>query len=54
MEEDRGIVLLIDERFSQTSYKKLFPEEWKQLRYVPDADSLCKTIANFWAGGGKD
>ena len=33
-EEDRGVVLLIDERFSLTSYKKLFPEEWKK-------DSLC-------------
>lgn len=29
-EEDQGIVLLIDERFSLTSYKKLFPEEWKK------------------------
>jgi DNA excision repair protein ERCC-2 len=52
-EEDRGIVLLIDERFSQTSYKKLFPEEWKNIRYEANADSIRKTIESFWAGGGK-
>jgi Rad3-related DNA helicase len=52
-EEDRGIVLLIDERFSRTSYKKLFPEEWKNIRYVANTGSIRKTIGSFWAGGGK-
>ena len=49
-EEDRGIVLLIDERFSQTSYKRLFPEEWKKIRYGANTDSMRKTIVSFWAG----
>ena len=53
-EEDRGIVLLIDERFSQTSYKKLFSQEWKKIRYVADTDSISTTIENFWSGGGKN
>ena len=52
-EEDRGVVLLIDERFSLTSYKRLFPEEWKKIRYVANTDSIRKTIGSFWAGGGK-
>ncbi|ODA40365.1 ATP-dependent DNA helicase [Desulfosporosinus sp. BG] len=47
-EEDQGIVLLIDERFSLTSYKKLFPEEWGMIRYVANPGSICKTIKSFW------
>jgi len=49
-EEDRGIVLLIDERFSQMSYKRLFPEQWKKIRYGANTDSLRKKIGSFWAG----
>jgi len=48
-EEDRGIVLLIDERFSLYSYKTVFPEEWKKVRYVANAESIRKTIGSFWA-----
>ena len=47
-EEDRGIVLLIDERFSRSSYKMVFPEEWKNVRYTANAESIRKTIGNFW------
>lgn len=50
-EEDRGIVLLIDERFSLLSYKKLFPEEWKKINFVSNAESIRKTIGSFWTGG---
>jgi len=50
-EEDRGIVLLIDERFSQTSYKKLFPEEWTVIRSVENVDSVREMIKSFWARG---
>jgi DNA excision repair protein ERCC-2 len=49
-EEDRGIVLLIDERFSLRPYKQLFPEEWKEIHYVANADLIRKTIGNFWTG----
>ena len=52
-EVDRGIVLLIDERFSQTSYKKLFPEEWKKIRYGANTDGMRKMIESFWAGNGE-
>ena len=47
-EEDRGIALLIDERFSQASYKKLFPEEWEKVRYVRNADNIRTTMERFW------
>ncbi len=48
-EEDRGIVLLVDARFSLSSYKKLFPEDWKKVHYTANAESIRKTIRNFWA-----
>jgi len=31
----------------------LFPEEWKNIRYVANTGSIRKTIGSFWAGGGK-
>jgi DNA excision repair protein ERCC-2 len=49
-EEDRGIVLLIDDRFFLSSYKKLFPEEWKKVHYVANPDNIRETIESFWAG----
>jgi DNA excision repair protein ERCC-2 len=50
-EEDRGIVLLIDQRFSLPAYKKLFPEECKKVHYVANAESIRKIIGSFWIGG---
>ena len=32
--EDRGVVLLLDERFLQRAYKELFPEEREGMRFV--------------------
>ncbi|WP_051620308.1 ATP-dependent DNA helicase [Paenibacillus sp. UNC451MF] len=33
-ESDRGTLLLIDDRFSQTKYQQLLPEEWKPLKAI--------------------
>ena len=47
--DDRGVVLLIDNRFALFSYKKLFPEDWKKVRYASNANSIRETIEGFWA-----
>ncbi|OLN27813.1 hypothetical protein DSOL_4361 [Desulfosporosinus metallidurans] len=47
-ENDRGVVLLIDERFAQSSYKKLFPEEWIKVHYVKNAEGIRVAVADFW------
>ncbi len=47
-EKDRGVVLLIDERFGQSSYRKLFPEEWTNVFYGRTINSILSTIRNFW------
>lgn len=47
-ENDRGVVLLIDERFSKTSYRKLFPDEWKSLSKCGTVDTIFSCVKNFW------
>lgn len=44
---DRGVVLLIDARFNETRYRRLFPPWWKYSR-VRHAASLRDAIQQFW------
>ncbi len=46
--EDRGVVVLVDDRYAEEKYKALFPEHWKQVKYAGSASSLAETIRNFW------
>lgn len=47
-EEDKGIVLLIDERFIHRKYYKLFPKEWNNPRICKNSNELGITIGGFW------
>jgi DNA excision repair protein ERCC-2 len=47
-EQDRGIVVLIDDRFDQTGYKKLFPKEWEGYLVAKNINRLDEIIAEFW------
>lgn len=49
-EEDKGIVMLIDERFSYPSYKDLFPVHWSKYCKVRDIKAIGKNISEFWSG----
>ncbi len=46
-EEDHGIILLVDERFSWNQYKTLFPQEWRPIR-VTSEDELTTSLDHFW------
>jgi DNA excision repair protein ERCC-2 len=46
-ENDRGTVLLIDERFSRPVYRSLLPSYWQPVR-VGDQDKLREALAAFW------
>ena len=46
-EEDRGVVLLLEERFNQTHYTKLFPREWSGYRQV-SVSNVKSEILRFW------
>ena len=44
---DRGAILLLDERFMQTSYQQLFPKEWYPYEVVT-RNNLREKLEKFW------
>jgi DNA excision repair protein ERCC-2 len=46
-EKDRGVVLLIDQRYSRYQYKSLLREEWDPVR-VQDPRQLADGLQKFW------
>lgn len=46
-QEDRGIILLLDERFLQVDYAPLFPREWKE-RKVCNLKQIKEEVKRFW------
>jgi DNA excision repair protein ERCC-2 len=46
-ETDHGVVLLIDARFNEVRYRRLFPAWWKYLR-VRHTDGLREALGSFW------
>ncbi len=46
-EDDRGVVALLDNRFTSQSYKALFPREWKGYKTVT-TKSVKNEISQFW------
>jgi DNA excision repair protein ERCC-2 len=47
-ENDRGAVLLIDERFAHRAYKQLYPKHWEHFKIVRDEQALNRTLGEFW------
>ncbi len=47
-EEDRGFVLLIDDRYATPAYHSLFPAEWKPVD-VQDGEELSSVLSEFWS-----
>ena len=47
-EQDRGSVLLIDSRFSQPSYRRLFPQHWDLPRRVRRSEEISGLLQEFW------
>lgn len=47
-EDDRGVIVLIDDRFRDPIYKKSIPALWHGMRYVGDAKELKERIEAFW------
>ena len=45
--EDVGIIALLDERFLQYSYYRLFPREWEDFQTV-SVNTVAKRVERFW------
>ena len=46
-ETDRGVVLLIDRRFSEPRYRRLFPPWWQPVR-VKTCGEMQDALRKFW------
>lgn len=47
-QKDRGIILLLDERFCSPDYRNLFPREWKEYKVCTRKDTEVE-LNRFWA-----
>ena len=52
-EEDRGIAILIDDRFASPQYRALFPEHWRHAKFVSQPKSLNILLDAFWNNKNK-
>ncbi len=48
-EQDRGVVVLLDQRFPQSADAQYLPVQWS-LVYGKDPDSLELSLTEFWHG----
>lgn len=46
-EEDKGVILLIDNRYARYEYKNLFPNHWNIINYF-DGNKLTDLLKSFW------
>lgn len=46
--EDKGAVLLLDERFLQRQYRELFPREWEEYQVV-NVREMKEALQQFWS-----
>ena len=46
--QDKGVVLLLDDRFAQPDTACLFPPHWRHIQYLPGTAALEMALAAFW------
>ena len=46
--EDRGVVILVDDRYREEKYRALFPPHWEGMRFAEDIPDLQAQLADFW------
>ncbi len=47
-EEDRGVIVLVDDRYGTESTKMLYPEQWSGMQYARNASELAEIVSGFW------
>jgi DNA excision repair protein ERCC-2 len=50
-EADRGIIVLIDERFTHARYRQLFPSHWRGYQVVQNSSEMKEKLTQFWSRG---
>ena len=46
--QDKGVVLLLDDRFAQPDTARLIPPHWQHIRYLPGTAALEAALKGFW------
>ena len=49
-ESDRGVIVLVDDRFADPIYKTSIPDLWRDMEYVKDPKTLKERLGEFWLG----
>lgn len=47
-EEDRGVVVLIDDRYADPRCTRLFPDHWNHIQYANNSAELAEIVTDFW------
>ncbi len=47
-ENDKGVIVLVDDRFSDPIYKKIIPSLWRGMKFVSDPKELRASLDEFW------
>lgn len=47
-ENDRGVVVLVDDRYETEQYKALYPRHWSHIKFAHSNEDLSFFIENFW------
>jgi DNA excision repair protein ERCC-2 len=53
-DSDYGIAILIDDRFTTQTYRKLFPVEWKNIEIISQPKDLKQPLIAFWKSQEND
>ena len=52
-EEDIGVAVLVDDRYTTPKYRQLFPKHWQGVQYAGNVKSLAEILRRFWGRGAK-
>ncbi len=47
-EDDRGVVVLVDDRYADERIKSILPAHWSHLLYARNASELAFSVEEFW------
>lgn len=53
-DDDRGVVVLLDDRYAVEPYLSLYPAHWRDMRSVKDPTSLYEYLSRFWKNNLQD
>jgi len=49
-ERDKGLILLIDNRYGWNDTKRLFPPYWTDIKFCNNSEQMINKIKDFWEG----